>query len=172
MVVHYPFRAVGEAEASVSGEEYMRMVEKGISHAKRGDVFQIVLSRRFCQSFSGDDFNVYRALRCVNPSPYLFYFDFGSFRVFGSSPETHLRVERRDAYIDPIAGTFRRTGDDVRDHDLPEDAVKVSESGIHSAEQILQLRQTGFRGFLMGQAFMEKDNPAEALKGFIKSLNH
>ena len=133
-IAHYPFRAVGEAEASVSGEEYMRMVEKGISHAKRGDVFQIVLSRRFCQSFSGDDFNVYRALRCVNPSPYLFYFDFGSFRVFGSSPETHLRVEGRDAYIDPIAGTFRRTGDDVRDHEL---AKSLLEDEKENAEHIM-----------------------------------
>lgn len=94
------------------------MVEKGIRHTKRGDVFQIVLSRRFSRGFRGDDFNVYRALRCVNPSPYLFYFDFGGFRIFGSSPETHLRVAGGKAYIDPIAGTFKRTGDDVRDSEL------------------------------------------------------
>ena len=77
-----------------------------------------MLSRRFAQQFQGDEFNVYRALRCVNPSPYLFFFDMGGFRVFGSSPETHLRVEKGKAYIDPIAGTFRRTGNDERDHEL------------------------------------------------------
>lgn len=81
-------------------------------------MFQIVLSRRFEQAFQGDEFNVYRALRCINPSPYLFYFDFSNFKMFGSSPETHLRVEGRNAYIDPIAGTFRRTGDDARDREL------------------------------------------------------
>lgn len=86
------------------------MVEQGIAHARRGDVFQIVIARRFSQGFTGDEFNVYRALRSVNPSPYLFFFDFGSFKVFGSSPETHLRVTSGHiAYIDPIAGTIRRT---------------------------------------------------------------
>lgn len=117
-VAQYPFKANGNAETPVTDEEYLRMAERGISHARRGDVFQIVLSRRFSQAFIGDEFNVYRALRCVNPSPYLFYFDYGSFRMFGSSPETHLRVNGRDAYIDPIAGTFRRTGDDIQDHEL------------------------------------------------------
>lgn len=117
-VPQYPFHAEGEAVSTVTDSEYCSMVEKGISHARRGDVFQIVLARRFAQAFSGDEFNVYRALRCINPSPYLFYFDFGSFRVFGSSPETHLRISGRDAYIDPIAGTFRRTGDDTLDHEL------------------------------------------------------
>ena len=98
----------------------MEIVEKCVAHCKRGDIFQIVPSRRFSQSFKGDDFNVYRALRSINPSPYLFYFDFSSFRVFGSSPETHLRIKNGKAYIDPIAGTFRRTGDDTRDRELAE----------------------------------------------------
>ncbi|MDE5858280.1 MAG: anthranilate synthase component I family protein [Muribaculaceae bacterium] len=117
-VAFYPFRVQGEAKSPITDEQYMAMVERGIAHARRGDVFQIVLSRRFSQSFHGDDFNVYRALRSVNPSPYLFFFDFGDFKVFGSSPETHLRVEGDTAYIDPIAGTFRRTGDDARDREL------------------------------------------------------
>lgn len=117
----YPFKAADDIESPVTDEEYEKMVERGIAHAKRGDVFQIVLARRFSQGFTGDEFNVYRALRSVNPSPYLFFFDFGSFKVFGSSPETHLRVTAdRIAYIDPIAGTFRRTGDDRRDHELAE----------------------------------------------------
>ncbi|MDE6353150.1 MAG: anthranilate synthase component I family protein, partial [Muribaculaceae bacterium] len=117
-VAFYPFRVQGGAESPITDEQYMSMVERGIAHARRGDVFQIVLSRRFSQKFHGDDFNVYRALRSVNPSPYLFFFDFGDFKVFGSSPETHLRVNGNTAYIDPIAGTFKRTGDDVRDHEL------------------------------------------------------
>ena len=117
-VAQYPFAVSGEATSSITDDQYKEMVRRGIGHAMRGDVFQIVLSRRFSQRYTGDDFNVYRALRCVNPSPYLFYFDFGDFRVFGSSPETHLRVSGNTAYIDPIAGTFRRTGDDARDHEL------------------------------------------------------
>lgn len=117
-VAQYPFHATGEASSTITDSQYLEMVKEGIRHAMRGDVFQIVLSRRFCQAFKGDEFNVYRALRCVNPSPYLFYFDFGNFRIFGSSPETHLRVEGNRAYIDPIAGTFRRTGDDQHDREL------------------------------------------------------
>ncbi len=117
----YPFKAADDIESPVTDGEYEEMVKRGIAHARRGDVFQIVLARRFSQGFTGDEFNVYRALRSVNPSPYLFFFDFGSFKVFGSSPETHLRVTSdHTAYIDPIAGTFRRTGDDRKDHDLAE----------------------------------------------------
>ncbi|MCM1028484.1 MAG: anthranilate synthase component I family protein [Pseudoflavonifractor sp.] len=120
-VAVYPFKAKDDINSPVTDEEYEAMVERGIAAAKRGDVFQIVISRRFSQGFTGDEFNVYRALRSVNPSPYLFFFDFGGFKVFGSSPETHLRVTAtREAYIDPIAGTFRRTGDDRRDHELAE----------------------------------------------------
>lgn len=130
----FPFHAVDEPRASVSADDYCRMVEQGIAHARRGDVFQVVLSRRFEQHYIGDDFNVYRALRCVNPSPYLFYFDFGDFRIFGSSPETHLRVQDGTAYIDPIAGTFRRTGDDVRDREL---ADALLEDEKENAEHIM-----------------------------------
>ena len=84
----------------------------------RGDVFQVVLSRRFIQKFQGDDFKLYRALRSINPSPYLFYFDFGGFRIFGSSPETHCKIENGQATIDPIAGTTRRSGDKETDSQL------------------------------------------------------
>lgn len=117
-VTQYGFIADGTIESPITDREYKEMVRKGVAHAKRGDVFQIVLSRRFSRAFSGDEFNVYRALRSINPSPYLFYFDFGNFKVFGSSPETHLKITGRTAYIDPIAGTFKRTGDDRRDHEL------------------------------------------------------
>lgn len=133
----YPFKAANDIESDVTEEEYMNMVERGIAHAKRGDVFQIVLARRFSQGFTGDEFNVYRALRSVNPSPYLFFFDFGSFKVFGSSPETHLRVtvdSERKAYIDPIAGTFKRTGKDRDDHELAE---KLLRDPKENAEHIM-----------------------------------
>ena len=111
----YDFRAVGPTTSLLTDEEHKANIRRGIAHCLRGDVFQIVLSRRFEQRFTGDDFKLYRALRSINPSPYLFYFDFGGFRIFGSSPETHCRIEGRHAYIDPIAGTTKRTGDAEQD---------------------------------------------------------
>ena len=120
----YDFHPVGEVRSTLTDEEHKANIRRGIQHCLRGDVFQIVLSRRFIQQYEGDDFKLYRALRSINPSPYLFYFDFGGFRIFGSSPETHCRIEaatvpsgsplgqrRLRAYIDPIAGTTKRTGD-------------------------------------------------------------
>ena len=121
----YDFHPVGETSSPLTDEEHKANIRKGIKHCLRGDVFQIVLSRRFIQKYEGDDFKLYRALRSINPSPYLFYFDFGGFRIFGSSPETHCRIERANAlndkgemindkyiaFIDPIAGTTKRTGD-------------------------------------------------------------
>jgi anthranilate synthase component 1 len=106
----YDFRPVGPTTSPLTDEQHKANISQGIAHCKRGDVFQIVLSRRFVQKYEGDDFKLYRALRSINPSPYLFYFDFGGFRIFGSSPETHCRIEGRKAYIDPIAGTTKRTG--------------------------------------------------------------
>ena len=111
----YDFKAVGPTTSTLTDEEHKANIRRGIAHCLRGDVFQVVLSRRFEQHFEGDDFRLYRALRSINPSPYLFYFDFGGFRIFGSSPETHCRIEGRKAFIDPIAGTTRRTGDPVQD---------------------------------------------------------
>ena len=119
----YDFHPVGETSSSLTDEEHKENIRKGIRHCLRGDVFQIVLSRRFIQKYEGDDFKLYRALRSINPSPYLFYFDFGGFRIFGSSPETHCRIEKvtegsqtaYHAFIDPIAGTTRRTGDEEQD---------------------------------------------------------
>ena len=117
----YDFHPVGDVSSTLTDEEHKANIRRGIKHCLRGDVFQIVLSRRFIQRYEGDDFKLYRALRSINPSPYLFYFDFGGFRIFGSSPETHCRIEPTPntqhptptfrAYIDPIAGTTKRTGD-------------------------------------------------------------
>ena len=116
----YNFTTKGPVTSTITDEQHKANVRKGIAHCLRGDVFQIVLSRRFIQPYAGDDFKVYRALRSINPSPYLFYFDFGGFRIFGSSPETHCKIEDGKAYIDPIAGTTRRTGDTVKDKELTE----------------------------------------------------
>ena len=120
-VREYSFRPIGDVSSTLTDDEHRENIRRGIRHCLRGDVFQIVLSRRFIQRFEGDDFKLYRTLRSINPSPYLFYFDFGGFRIFGSSPETHCRIEKLStlhsqlstfkAYIDPIAGTTRRTGD-------------------------------------------------------------
>ena len=107
----YDFHPIGDVRSTLTDEQHKANIRRGIQHCLRGDVFQIVLSRRFVQRYEGDDFRLYRALRSINPSPYLFYFDFGGFRIFGSSPETHCRIEGKRAYIDPIAGTTKRTGD-------------------------------------------------------------
>lgn len=117
----YQFHPVGDISSPLTDEQHKANIRRGIQHCLRGDVFQIVLSRRFIQRYEGDDFKLYRALRSINPSPYLFYFDFGGFRIFGSSPETHCRIEADNtkgtfrAYIDPIAGTTKRTGDAEKD---------------------------------------------------------
>ena len=121
-VREYDFHAIGDVNSTLTDDEHRANIRRGIQHCLRGDVFQIVLSRRFIQKYEGDDFKLYRTLRSINPSPYLFYFDFGGFRIFGSSPETHCRIEttvpdgspsgkQYRAYIDPIAGTTKRTGD-------------------------------------------------------------
>lgn len=116
----YNFRTVGGRRSNLTDETYREMVREGVRHCLRGDVFQIVLSRRFEQPFQGDDFKVYRSLRSINPSPYLFYFDFGGFRIFGSSPETHCKVGNGRATIDPIAGTAFRSGNAALDRERTE----------------------------------------------------
>lgn len=115
----YDFHPVGDFWSTLTDDEHRENIRRGIAHCLRGDVFQIVLARRFKQRYEGDDFKLYRALRSINPSPYLFYFDFGGFRIFGSSPETHCRITKEEdsytAYIDPIAGTTKRTGNAMQD---------------------------------------------------------
>ena len=119
----YDFRTTGAITSSITDEEYKAMVRKGVKHCLRGDVYQIVLSRRFEQPYHGDDFKVYRSLRSINPSPYLFYFDFGGFRIFGSSPETHCKIENGQVNIDPIAGTAIRTGNLALDKQRVEELI-------------------------------------------------
>jgi anthranilate synthase component 1 len=111
----YPFQIRDTESANMSNEAYLTAVSRAIDHCKRGDVFQMVLSRRYQQSFEGDEFNVYRALRSVNPSPYLFFFDYGDYKLMGSSPESQLLIEQSLATVHPIAGTYRRTGDEAVD---------------------------------------------------------
>ena len=116
----YDFHPVGETTSTLTDEEHKSNIRRCIQHCLRGDVFQIVVSRRFVQKYEGDDFKLYRALRSINPSPYLFYFDFGGFRIFGSSPETHNRIVGDKAFIDPIAGTTKRTGNMEQDRKAAE----------------------------------------------------
>ena len=128
------FNFEGEETSNCTDEDFKGYVAKGKAHCKRGDVFQIVLSRQFQQSFKGDEFNVYRALRSINPSPYLFYFDYGNFKLMGSSPEAQIKVGGGKAIINPIAGTFRRTGDMSEDIKL---GKKLSEDTKESAEHVM-----------------------------------
>ncbi len=130
----FPFKPLGAETSNLTNQEYLGMVKKGIAHCHRGDVFQIVLSRRFQQSFSGDEFNVYRALRSINPSPYLFYFDYGDYKLMGSSPESQLIVKNGSAIVHPIAGTFKRTGNDEEDKAL---AIKLESDEKENAEHVM-----------------------------------
>lgn len=130
----FSFETKGGKTSSISDEAYKKNVEKAKEHCARGDVFQLVLSMRFSQDFHGDDFNVYRALRNVNPSPYLFYFDYGNFKIFGSSPEAQFVVEDNRAEIHPIAGTVKRTGDDKHDAEL---ARQLAEDPKENAEHVM-----------------------------------
>lgn len=130
----YPFKARGTETSNMTDEDYRVMVQKGIQSCLRGDVFQIVLSRRFQQSFTGDEFNVYRALRTVNPSPYLFFFDYGEYKLMGSSPEAQLIIQQGKAIVHPIAGTFKRTGDDETDQQM---AAKLLDDAKENAEHVM-----------------------------------
>ncbi len=130
----FSFDTVDGESSNINDEEFKQMVTKGKKHCFRGDVFQIVLSRQYAQQFLGDDFNVYRALRSINPSPYLFYFDYGNYKIFGSSPEAQLQINQRKVSINPIAGTFRRTGNDEQDRLLAE---KLSNDPKENAEHVM-----------------------------------
>ena len=130
----FPFESTGEERSNLTDEEYIEMVKKGIAHCYRGDVFQIVLSRRFEQSFKGDEFNVYRALRMINPSPYLFFFDYGEYKLMGSSPESQLIIANGQAIVHPIAGTFKRTGDDSTDR---KEAERLLQDPKENAEHVM-----------------------------------
>lgn len=130
----YPFKPNGPERSNLTDLAYIDIVKKGIASCLRGDVFQIVLSRRFEQSFTGDEFNVYRALRSINPSPYLFYFDYGDYKLLGSSPESQLIVQNGKAIVHPIAGTFKRTGNDEADKEL---ALKLEKDEKENAEHVM-----------------------------------
>jgi anthranilate synthase component 1 len=130
----YSFKSNGDEKSNLTGDEFIAIVEKMKQHIYRGDVFQIVPSRAFSRTFLGDEFNVYRALRSINPSPYLFYFDFGDFRIFGSSPEAQITIKNNVANIFPIAGTFKRSGDDEKDAEI---ARNLENDPKESAEHVM-----------------------------------
>ncbi|WP_299890966.1 anthranilate synthase component I family protein [uncultured Lacinutrix sp.] len=130
----YKFSTNSEIASNLTDDEYKAHVDLAKKHCARGDVFQLVLSKKFSQSFKGDEFNVYRALRSINPSPYLFYFDYGNFKIFGSSPEAQLVVNKGIAEIHPIAGTFKRTGNDEKDAEL---AKQLAQDEKENAEHVM-----------------------------------
>lgn len=130
----FHFETLGKEQSNFKDSQFLEVINKGINHCHLGDVFQIVLSRQFTQAFKGDDLNVYRALRSVNPSPYLFYFDYGNFKIFGSSPEAQLKIHKQQASINTIAGTYRRTGVLEEDQKLGE---QLAEDPKESAEHIM-----------------------------------
>ena len=131
---HFQFEKVGKQTSNLTDNQFLEFVKKGKEHCYRGDVFQLVLSRRFSQGFQGDEFNVYRTLRSINPSPYLFFFDYGDFKIFGSSPEAQLIVQNGKAEIHPIAGTFRRTGDDEKD---AKSATELAKDPKENSEHVM-----------------------------------
>lgn len=104
-----------EELSNFTDSEFINVVKKCKEHIQRGDVFQIVPSRRFETEYCGDCLMLYRALRSINPSPYLFYFNYGDFRIIGSSPEAELITSNGKAEIYPIAGTTKRTASSVED---------------------------------------------------------
>lgn len=130
----YDFKPLNNETSNYTDEEFLDIIQKGKDHCQRGDVFQIVLSRRFQQGYLGDEFNVYRRLRSINPSPYLFYFDYGDFSIMGSSPEAQIVIKNDKASIFPIAGTFKRTGNDREDYDL---AKKLFDDPKESSEHVM-----------------------------------
>ena len=133
-VPQYPFSLVGKESSNQTDDQYREAVKKGIQHCMRGDVFQIVLSRRFQQSFQGDEFNVYRSLRNINPSPYLFFFDYGDYKLMGSSPEAQIIINNFKAVVHPIAGTFKRTGDEAVDAAMTQ---KLLDDPKENAEHVM-----------------------------------
>jgi len=133
-VTTFRFNRTNDEVSNYTDDEFLDIIEKGKQHCYRGDVFQIVLSRRFTAGFKGDEFNVYRSLRSINPSPYLFYFDYGNFKLFGSSPEAQIQISKGKAHIYPIAGTFRRSGNDQEDALLAE---KLSADVKENAEHVM-----------------------------------
>ena len=133
-ITTFHFKLTDQEKSNYTDAEFLQMIEKGKQHCYRGDVFQIVLSRRFTMGFQGDEFNVYRTLRSINPSPYLFFFDYGNFKLFGSSPEAQIQINSSKAHLYPIAGTFRRSGNDQEDAVMAE---KLSADEKENAEHIM-----------------------------------
>lgn len=176
-VPQYPFSLAGDEVSDTSDEAYLEMVEKGIEKCQAGELSQIVLSRGFRRSFQGDEFNVYRALRNINPSPYMFYFDYGDYRLMGSSPESQILVNEGVATIHPIAGTFRRTGIDQEDQKLAK-ALKEDEKELDEHDMLVDLAQDDLResctdievsNYCQVQFFSHVIHLVSEVKGKVKS---
>jgi anthranilate synthase component 1 len=109
------FKLTDEEKVSNTNGEFLTNVNKAKGNVRKGDVFQLVISRCFSQTYLGDDFQVYRELRALNPSPYMFYFNMEKAKVFGTSPEAQVKVTNGLAEIHPIAGTVKRSKDIDKD---------------------------------------------------------
>lgn len=171
------FKMIGEEYSELTDDEYKDMVTKAKTHCKRGDVFQLVLARRFSQKFEGDEFSVYRALRGINPSPYLYYFDYGDYRIFGSSPEAQIKITKGEAEIHPIAGTYRRTGNKAEDlalaEKLEQDPKEVAEHVmlVDLARNDLSISTSGVKvaSFKEAQYFSHVIHLTSVVKGKLKA---
>jgi len=171
------FKMIGDEESALTDQEYKDLVTKAKAHCRRGDVFQLVLARRYSQKFEGDEFKVYRALRAINPSPYLFYFDYEDYRIFGSSPEAQIKITNGVAEIHPIAGTYRRTGEKVKDKALADklerDPKEVAEHTmlVDLARNDLSISTEGVHveSFKEAQYFSHVIHLTSVVKGNLKS---
>lgn len=112
------FTLQGAIKEDLSDDEFVQRVQRAQEYIRAGDIIQVVLSRRYALNFDGDDFAIYRRLRSVNPSPYMYYFNLGDIKVIGSSPEMLVRVENETVTTCPIAGTRPRALDPEEDRRL------------------------------------------------------
>jgi len=113
-----------EWQSNMKPEQYRKIVETAKEYIRAGDIFQVVLSQRFNTNFNGDAFYLYRALRIINPSPYLYYIDFDDLKIIGSSPELLVRIEEGKVYTRPIAGTRPRGKDTQEDLQLEKELMQ------------------------------------------------
>lgn len=115
--------AAGEFQPGFKREDFCRAVERAREYIHDGDIFQVVLSQRLTAPFAGSALDVYRALRGLNPSPYMYYFNFDDFQVVGASPEVLVRVDEREVTVRPIAGTRPRGHTPAEDAALAEELL-------------------------------------------------
>jgi anthranilate synthase component 1 len=133
-IPYFPPRDEGMVSPSISQEEFCRGVERCLEYIRRGDILQAVLSLRFEVPINQNPFNVYRALRVLNPSPYMFYLKMGDLHLVGSSPETMVKLDGAKVALNPIAGTRPRGRSPAEDQSMEKDLL---EDGKEAAEHLM-----------------------------------